>query len=200
MPPLSLDADEADAISELFNIGMGQSAAALSAMIGEEVHLSVPALAVSSRTRIAQDLDPDSAARVCAVHGAFSGPFTGEAMLIFPERGTLALVGRVVPVDPGADAPGEVEQDALTEIGNIILNGCLASLSNLVEGEVAGALPCYSTGMPTEVIGAADDPVLFVRIDVALASGDARGQVLFLLNIASLDAFRTAVRKALESL
>ena len=198
--PLSLDADEADAIAELFNIGMGQSAAALSAMIGEEVHLSVPALAVSSRTRIAQDLDPDSAARVCAVHGAFSGPFTGEAMLIFQERGTLALVGRVVPVDPDADAPGEVEQDALTEIGNIILNGCLASLSNLVEGEVAGALPCYSTGMPTEVIGVADDPVLFVRIDVALASGDARGQVLFLLNIASLDAFRTAIRKALANL
>ena len=188
--PLSLDADEADAIAELFNIGMGQSAAALSDMIGEEVHLSVPALAVSSRTRIAQDLDPDSAARVCAVHGAFSGPFTGEAMLIFPERGTLALVGRVVPVDPDADAPGEVEQDALTEIGNIILNGCLASLSNLVEGEVAGALPCYATGMPKEVIGAADDPVLFVRIEVALASGDARGQVLFLLNIASLAAFR----------
>ena len=198
--PLSLDADEADAIAELFNIGMGQSAAALSAMIGEEVHLSVPALAVSSRTRIAQDLDPDSAARVCAVHGAFSGPFTGEAMLIFPERGTLALVGRVVPVDPGADAPGEVEQDALTEIGNIILNGCLASLSNLVEGEVAGALPCYCAGLPTEVIGTADDPVLFVRIEVALASGDARGQVLFLLNIASLDAFREAVRKALANL
>ncbi|MBP2292414.1 chemotaxis protein CheC [Azospirillum rugosum] len=205
MPLLSLDPGEADAIAELFNIGMGQSAAALGDMLGEEVHLSVPSLSVSSRSRIAhqiaREFDADSAARVCAVQGDFSGPFTGQAMLIFPERGTLALVGRLMPVDPAASAPGEVELDALTEIGNIILNGCLASLSNLVESEVAGALPCCSTGQPAEIIGAADtDPILFVRIDVALASGDACGQVLFLLNIASLDGFREAIRKALANL
>lgn len=200
MPTLFLDPDEADSIAELFNIGMGQSAAALSEMIGEEVQLSVPALTVSSRSRIARELGPDFAARVCAVQGAFSGPFTGEALLIFPERGTLALVGRVMPVDPAASAPGADELDALTEIGNIILNGCLASLSNLVESEIAGALPCYCTGQPAEVIGSADDPVLFVRIEVALASGDARGQVLFLLNISSLDGFREAIRKALAIL
>ena len=201
--PFILDADEADSIAELFNIGMGQSAASLSEMIGEEVQLSVPALAVSSRVRIAHDLDdldPESAARVCAVRGAFSGPFTGEAMLIFPEQGTLALVGRLVPVEPGTEAPGEMEQDVLTEIGNIILNGCLATLSNLVESELAGALPGYSAGPPSELIGSAADPVLFVRIDVALASGDARGQVLFLLDIASLDAFREAIRRALANL
>ncbi len=196
----TLDADEADAIAELFNIGMGQAAASLSEMIGEEVQLSVPSLTVSSRARIARDLDPEEAARVCAVRGAFSGPFTGEAMLIFPERGTLALVGRLVPVEPGTEAPGEMEQDVLTEIGNIILNGCLASLSNLVESELAGALPGYSAGPPAELIGAADDPVLFVRIDVALASGDAQGQVLFLLDIASLDAFREAIRRAVANL
>ncbi len=201
MPLLSLDPGEADAIAELFNIGMGQSAAALGDMIGEEVQLSVPSLSVSSRSRIAHEFDADAAARVCAVQGDFSGPFTGQAMLIFPERGTLALVGRVMPVDPAASAPGEVELDALTEIGNIILNGCLASLSNLVESEVSGALPCCCTGQPAEIIGAADeDPILFVRIDVALATGDACGQVLFLLNIASLDGFREAIRKALASL
>lgn len=198
--PFALDADEADAIAELFNIGMGQPAAALSGMIGEEVLLSVPAPAISSRARIARDLDPGAAARACAVRGAFTGPFTGEAMLIFPERGTLALVGRLIPVEPGAEAPGEQEQDALTEIGNIILNGCLASLSNLIESEVAGPPPGYSAGPPAQLIGNADEPVLFVRIDVAMASGEASGHVLFLFDIASLAAFREAVRRTLDSL
>ena len=67
MPLLSLDPDEADSIAELFNIGMGQSAAALGDMIGEEVHLSVPSLSVSSRSRIAHQIahefDADAAAR-----------------------------------------------------------------------------------------------------------------------------------------
>ena len=53
---------------------------------------------------------------------------------------------------------------------------------------------------PAELIGAAHDPVLFVRIDVALASGDAQGQVLFLLDIASLDSFREAIRRAVANL
>ncbi|MCG5239283.1 chemotaxis protein [Azospirillum doebereinerae] len=198
--PFALDADEADAIAELFNIGMGEPAAALSSMLGEEVHLSVPSFAVSTHARISRDLAPGMVPPVCAVRGAFAGPFTGEAMLIFPEQGTLALVGRLVPVDPAADGPGEMEQDALTEIGNIILNGCLASLSNLIGGEIAGTVPGYGSGDPEAVIGSAEDPVLFVRIDMALAAGDARGHALFLLDIASLDAFREAIRRTMDNL
>ncbi|ALG72073.1 chemotaxis protein [Azospirillum thiophilum] len=200
--PLRFDADEADAIAELFNIGMGEPAAALSSMLGEEVHLSVPSFAVSTRARITREVggDLEDGSPVCAVRGAFTGPFTGEAMLIFPERGTLALVGRLIPVDPDAEAPGEMEQDALTEIGNIILNGCLASLSNLIGGELSGAVPGYGSGAPEAVIGSATDPVLFVRIDMALAAGDARGHTLFLLDIASMDAFRMAIRRALAGL
>ena len=141
--PLRLDDDEADAIAELFNIGMGEPAAALSSMLGEEVLLSVPSFAVSTRASITREVsgDLEGDQPVCAVRGAFTGPFTGEAMLIFPERGTLALVGRLIPVDPAAEAPGEMEQDALTELGNIILNGCLASLSNLIGDELSGAVP-----------------------------------------------------------
>ncbi|WP_148219303.1 chemotaxis protein [Azospirillum sp. B510] len=205
--PFRLDADEADAIAELFNIGMGEPAAALSAMLGEEVHLSVPSFAVSTRARITSEVggdleggDPDDVRPVCAVRGSFTGPFTGEALLIFPERGTLALAGRLVPVDPAAEAPGEMEQDVLTEIGNIILNGCLASLSNLIGGEIVGAVPGYGAGAPAAVIGSATDPVLFVRIDMALAAGDARGHALFLMDIASLDAFREAIRRAMAGL
>ncbi len=198
--PFILDDDEADAIAELFNIGMGEPAAALSSMVGEEVHLSVPSFSVSTRARITRDLAPDIASPICAVRGAFAGPFTGEAMLIFPAQGTLALVGRLIPVDPNADGPGEMEQDALTEIGNIILNGCLASLSNLIGGELAGSVPGYGSGDAEMVIGSAEDPVLFVRIDMALAAGDARGHALFLLDIASLEAFREAIRRAIANL
>ena len=195
VPPPVLDEADADAIAELFNIGMGQPAAALSEMIGEEVRLSVPALAVSTRQCIAAGVEPR---RVCAVRETFTGPFAGEAMLIFPEAGGLALVRRLIPGE--GDTAGAEEQDALAEIGNIILNGCLASFSNLIDGEVSGSVPDYRAGPPGQLIGGAGEPVLFVRIDVALASGDARGQVLFLLDIASLDAFREAIRRAVEGI
>ncbi|HEY0835134.1 MAG TPA: chemotaxis protein CheC [Azospirillum sp.] len=197
-PAFTLDEAEADAIAELFNIGMGQPAAALSDMLGEEVHLSVPALSVSSRAHIAGEVGAETDGRVCAVREAFTGPFAGEAMLIFPESGGMALVRRLIPGE--GDTPGADEQDALTEIGNIILNGCLASFANLIEGEIEGGVPDYRAGPAGQLIGAAADPVLFVRIDMALAAGDARGHALFLLDIASLDAFRMAIRRVMDGL
>jgi len=193
---LELDADEADAIAELFNIGMGESAAALSGMVGEEVVLSVPSLRVQHRTAIIGAIAPADARRMCAVQEAFSGPFSGEAMLLFPEPGGMALVRRLIPGD--AATPGADEQDALTEIGNIILNGCLASFSNLIDGEVAGSVPGYRAGTAEQVIGHAEDPVLSVTIHVNLAAGDASGQVMFLLDIASRAGFRRAVRRLLD--
>lgn len=199
MPSFELDSDEADAIAELFNIGMGQPAADLGSIIGEEVLLSVPALRVATRSSVSRDVGSEAAERACAVSELFSGSFAGEAMLIFPERGGLALVRRLVP-DADAGEAGELERDALTEIGNIILNGCLASFSNLVEGELESGVPDYRAGPAGQLIGQADDPVLFVRIDVALASGDAAGHVLFLLDIASIEAFRQAIGKVLANL
>lgn len=190
---LELDADEADAIAELFNIGMGESAAALSGMVGEEVLLSVPALRVQHRTDIINAIPPGEARRMCAVREAFSGPFSGEAMLLFPEPEGMALVRRLIPGD--ANTPGDDEQDALTEIGNIILNGCLASFSNLIASEVAGSVPGYRAGTAEQVIGHAEDPVLSVSINVGLAAGDVSGQVMFLLDIASREAFGRAVQR-----
>lgn len=194
-----LSEDELDAITELFNVGMGSSAAALSEMLGEEVLLSIPASAVSSRAEITRKLGPE-ADRVCAVRGAFTGPFTGEAMLVLPADGVRGLVGRLIPLGTETGEPGEIEQDALTEIGNILLNGCLASLSNLVGGEISGTLPGYQSGRAESFIGLDETPVLFVRIEFALATGDARGHALFLFDIASLDAFREAVRRTMASL
>lgn len=194
-----LSEDELDAITELFNVGMGSSAAALSDMLGEEVILSIPASTVSSRARISRELTP-GADRVCAVRGAFTGPFTGEAMLVLPENGALGLVSRLVPVESETGEPGEIEQDALTEIGNILLNGCLASLSNLVGGEISGALPGYQSGRAESFIGLDETPVLSVRIEFALATGAGRGHALFLFDIASLDAFREAVRRTMANL
>ncbi len=197
MENLFLDADEADAIVELFNIGMGPPAASLSEMVGEEVTLSTPALRIARRSAVAGDLGRPAGERVCAVHETFEGPFSGDALLLFPDKGGLELVRRLLPDAEEGDAD---ERDALTEIGNVIINGGLASFANLVDGEVAGSVPNYRDGPADAVVGVGDDPVLFMRIDIALASGDARGHVLFLLDIASMDAFREAVRRTLENM
>lgn len=205
-----LSPDEADAIVELFNIGMGATAENLSTLLGEEVALSVPTLRLTSRRAIAAELEAGAGADLCSVSETVAGAFRGEAMLLFRIGEGLALARRLLPDTPAdsgtADGGaanggiGEIEQDALTEIGNIILNGCLASFANLMDAPVDGGLPRYRAGPASRLIVGADDPLLYVGIDVAPAHGGGRGRALFLLDIASLDAFRAAMRRTLTNL
>lgn len=201
----ALSPDEADAIVELFNIGMGATAESLSTLLGEEVALSIPTLRLTSRRAIAAELESGAGADLCSVSETVTGAFRGEAVLLFRIGEGLALARRLLPgtaADAGiADGGiGEIEQDALTEIGNIILNGCLASFANLMDAPVDGGLPRYRAGPAGRLIVGADDLLLYVGIDVAPAQGGGRGRALFLLDIASLDAFRAAMRRTLANL
>lgn len=198
--PFDISEDDSDSIAELFNIGMGPPAAALSELVGEGVDLSVPLLRVMSRPDVAEHLSVNDNTPVIVVREAFHGPFAGEAMLVFSQTAGLAMVQRLIPGELPPEERDEILRDTLGEIGNIILNGCVASFSNMIHQEVAGGVPECSVGSLGEVLAGRDEMVMFVHIDARLASGAAHLQVLFFLDVAALDAFRVAIRNALASL
>lgn len=196
---MELSESERDATAELFNLGMGQAADALSQMVGQEVRLAIPRLNLDTRSRTAGQITGLAAGRLCTITEAFSGPFTGEAMLVFPESACLDLLRHILP--GVRDAMTEAEEEALTEIGNIILNGCLASFADLMGTEIHSGLPHYRAGLPACLIdGGCEDHVLMTRIDFGLADGSANGYALFLMEIEAVQAFRQALRRLLASL
>lgn len=58
---------------------------------------------------------------------AFRGRLLGAAMLVLPEENSLDLVRAALPEDVGINPIGAVEHESLSEIGNIVLNGCLSA-------------------------------------------------------------------------
>ena len=197
---LELSDDDSDSSAERFNIGMGPPAAALSELVGEPVELSVPALRVVRRLNVAEELAVDHDSPVIAVQEDFHGPFAGEAMLVFSQAAGLAMVQRLVPGELPPEERDEILRDTLGELGNIILNGCVASFSNMIRQEVEGGVPRCTVGALDEVLGGRDEMVMFVHIDARLSSGDATLQVMFFLDVAALDAFRLAISNALAGL
>jgi chemotaxis protein CheC len=189
---------ECDAIVELLNIGMGQAANSLSEMVQEEVKLAVPSLELLSRQAAISRLNGYPHKRIAAVKQHFDGPFCGDALLLFPQDKSLELVralmkGEEVPLEMLT----ELEQDALTEVGNIILNSCLGSLANLLTHELTSELPIFITGTATEVLDAClaqnDDIVMFLRMDFALHSKDICGYVAFVLEIPAIEQFKISI-------
>lgn len=195
---LQLTELECDAIVELLNIGMGQAANSLSEMVQEEVKLAVPSLELLSRQVAISRLNGYPHKRIAAVKQHFDGPFSGDALLLFPQEKSLELVRAIMK---GEEVPlemlSELEQDALTEVGNIILNSCLGSLANILTYELTSELPVFITGTATEVLDAClaqnDDIVMFLRMDFALHTKDISGYVAFILEIPAIEQFKISI-------
>ena len=79
--------------------------------------------------------------QLVAVRQGFEGAFSGQALLIFPESNSLELVRAVTGDELSPEDLQEMEQEALSETGNIVLNGCLATMANMLQKPLTMSLP-----------------------------------------------------------
>ena len=114
---------EQDALAEIANMGVSRAANSLRQMVGEEVLLSVPAVKIVTRQAASKLVERNDATKLVAVQQSFEGPFAGRALLIFPEAQSLELVRAIVGDEHSLEDVIDLEQEALAETGNIILNG-----------------------------------------------------------------------------
>jgi len=122
---------EQDALAEIANTGVSRAANSLRQMVGEQVFLSVPSVKIVTRQTASKLVERDNSKRLVAVQQSFEGPFAGKALLIFPEAQSLELVRSIVGDEHSLEDVIDLEQEALAETGNIILNGCLATIANM---------------------------------------------------------------------
>jgi chemotaxis protein CheC len=194
---------ELDALTELVNIGVSRAAASLREMVGEQVLLSVPTIALVSRERAIEILGQRESSKLVAVHQVFEGDITGRALLIFPEARSLELVRAVTRDELALDEIIDLEEEALAETGNIILNGCLATIANMLQRSLRMSLPEIIRGEGREFFSLtpppeAGDAVVFLFIDFALRGRDIQGYVAMLMDVQSLAALKVLLGEFIE--
>ena len=185
---------ERDALTEIFNIGVGLAAGVLSQMVNESVRLSVPLVELTSQQNarnyyIAREQRP-----LCAIRQTYSGEVTTDAILMFPEENSLELVRLMVGGDLPLEQLTEMEQDAMAEIGNIILNAVISSLSSTLNLTFEGSLPEVSVVSVEDIFSPLhaaaqgqeeQSAVLALTIDFSLSARQISGYLAFLLDIPS---------------
>jgi chemotaxis protein CheC len=186
---------ERDALTEIVNIGVSRAASNLRKMIGDQVTLSVPSIDVVSQRRAARLISEREVAELVAVSQDFTGPFSGRALLIFPESNSLELVRAVTGDALSAQEVVEMEHEALTETGNVILNSCLATMANMLKRSLTMTIPAVLRGngatlFEVEEDGAAEGLVLFLYIDFAVRKRDIRGYIAMIMDIPSLEVLK----------
>jgi chemotaxis protein CheC len=187
---------ERDALSELSNIAMGRASNSLRQMVQHQVLLSVPSVEILSQDAAAKLVARPDNPKLVAVRQDFTGPFSGRALLIFPEANSLELVRVVVGRQLSISDIIDLEDEALAETGNIILNSWVATIANLLKHGLKMSLPIVIRGDGRHIFqGLHDDTsfVLFLHIKFEISNKEVNGYVALLMNIPSLDQLRLLI-------
>ena len=200
---LELTELELDALTELVNLGVSRAAGNLAVMVREEVSLTVPQVALMSRSEAIKTLGERESRNLVAVHQTFDGAIVGRALLIFPEDNSLDLVRCLVGSELSNEEIIELEQEALVETGNVILNSCLATIANALKSSLKMSLPEVLRGEGRRFFNLPPPPmagssVLFVYINFALRQRDIAGYIAMMMDMPSLAALQVLLRNLIQ--
>ena len=196
---------EQDAIAEIANMGVSRAASSLRQMLGEQLLLSVPAVHIVARQVAAELVEQGNSPKLVAVQQSFDGPFSGKALLIFPETQSLELVRSIVGEEHSLDDVIDLEHEALAETGNIILNACLATIANVIRRPMQMSLPSVLRGDGDTLFGtrsatAENNLVLFLYIDFSTRKRNIKGFIALLMDLPSITTLKAIVHDYIETL
>lgn len=201
--PVALTELELDALTELVNLGVSSAAFSLREMVREEVVLSVPKVTMVTREEAIKNLGERESTRLVGVHQNFEGDINGRALLIFPETKSIELVRAVVGGNLPLEDIFELEQEALAETGNVLLNGCLGTIANQLGRSLRISLPEVVYGEGFEFFDSTpqsqtSDRVLFIYINFAVRQRDLQGYIAMLLDMPSLLILKQLIDSFIE--
>lgn len=189
---------EQDALAEIANMGVSRAANSLRQMVGEQVLLSIPAVKIVTRQAASKLVEHNNSKKLVAVQQSFAGPFDGKALLIFPESQSLELVRAIVGDQHSLEDVIDLEQEALAETGNIILNGCLATIANVLHRTMRMSLPSVIRGdgatlFEVDAAASGGQFVLFLYIDFNIKKHDVHGFIALIMDLPSIAALKDIV-------
>ncbi len=186
---------EQDALIEIFNIGMGRSAGVLNQIANENVGIDIPKLHLVRTEEAITKLLQQRLEPVSAVKQSFTGDFSGQAMLLFNQEDGLKLVRRLLADSVPLESLSELEQDSLSEIGNIILNACFGTVINFLKADIVIQMPEFRQGKIADIYESEEDSEwsLYLEVRFSLPSESIEGSVALVMGVKSLNIFKEAV-------
>src|SRR6202030_3426358 len=113
----------------------------LSEISGSRVVLNVPTIAIHPVRALVSELKPFVTGPAASVHQVFSGPISGDAILLLDYDGAVKLSNLFVEEPLRSEQFNSSTSEVLTEVGNMLLSACLGMFGNLLEVHVTFSIP-----------------------------------------------------------
>lgn len=179
--------EQLDALQELLNIGIGRAAGSLNQMLEKPIRLHIPVLQLGTMEELSQEVQKMQDVTLSCVQLPFQGTFSGSSCLLFPTENAKALV---VALTGESEDPGTVDslrEAALTEIGNIVLNGIMGSLANILNHRIIYSVPSYQEtsiqGLLQPTPSDSSKFILWAQTQFTIEEYDLTGDMMLMLEI-----------------
>jgi chemotaxis protein CheC len=198
---MQLTSVQQDALVELLNIGFGRAGASLSQLTGHRVILEVPSVTVHEIAELSPALQQVIRDEVATVHQIFSGPVSGDALLVLDHQGAAQLKELLTDEPALPLAIDASAREVLTEVGNILLNACLGTFGNLLKVQVSFSIPrlnLETLAGVIETLRVNNEGVryaLVVHAGFRLRDREVKGYLVIVLSVSSLDRLVRAVEQ-----
>ncbi|MDJ0881369.1 MAG: hypothetical protein QNJ56_06925 [Gammaproteobacteria bacterium] len=139
----AINSDQTEIYKQMTELGL-QEAADMVSSLGQ-VNLVIKAVSVNyqDHQKVINILD-DSVTELVAIGQSLEGDIEGQALFLMHEEACRSMIRELLNERALLRELTEMEEEALTEIGNIILNSCLSNYLQLFKGKVVSQLPTIS--------------------------------------------------------
>lgn len=197
---MKLTPEQIDALRELINIGVGRSAGMLNDMVNFRVYLQVPSIKVFSISEAIKELEWSESDWLATIELLFKGALSGTAALVFPAESASNLVALLSGEELGSPDLDSVRVETLKEVGNIIINGVMGSIGNVLKKRIDYSLPTYIEDSAEKLLTPNDfnlnTTVLLARTHFKVKEINVVGDIILIFEVDSFNDLVAAIDAA----
>jgi chemotaxis protein CheC len=200
---MHITAEQLDALQELLNIGVGKAAGALNQMIGKPIRLQIPYVRVGKISDLINESSHSEQGALAAVRLPFTGSFSGSAFMLFPTESAEQLVAHLTGEANDSETINVMKEATLTEIGNILINGVMGSITNVLDQQLFYTVPTYletTLGRLLDMDGGdSTEYMLWAQTKCTIEDFNTGGEVLLMFGVRDLYLLQSALEALTSS-
>jgi chemotaxis protein CheC len=175
----------------------------LNEMLDTHVILQVPIIRVFSQQNLELELGEISRNTLSAVRMGFKGSFSGNALLLFPPDSANNLVSVLTGEDSVDNDMDSIRMGTLTEIGNILINCVMGSISNIVGKQLNYSVPSYFEDSLLNMLTRCDEnerdvTIILARMHFIIEKHFINGDIMLFFEVGSYDALIDSLESLIE--
>lgn len=202
---IDLSREQQDALIEICNIGMSKAAKQLSLLLASKISISIPEIKIFESDFSLTFPNLKESDIFSSVHQLLAHDIDGKALLIFHREEARLLTATVIGKTPTLSEQEirACEQEAMLEIGNIIISTCMSTIVDMLSLKIDLSIPHYREEKMDELIThdkhSSSGEILIMVTKLESTSNNIIGSLFLILDISSTHRLLGALEKLLES-